>query len=230
MYSKFLDYLKNSNERMMSNPVGEIAIGGLRVYIKEPLPDHVDVEYCFSYILEKMPRVFYNNLDKIFIGQFPFLKKREVDAVYKDGSIYITNNQETNDTFIADIIHEVAHAFEDSKQKELYDDETIKKEFLSKRKALLAILKNKNFLQEPITEEDFYKTEYSAEFDNFLYKTVGYSKLEAETRNIFLSPYAATCLREYFANAFEIFFVKDLFLVKKHAPSVYTKLINYLEF
>jgi hypothetical protein len=230
MNNKILDYLKNSNRIKNNTPIGDISINGLRVYIKEPLPENINMEYCFSYILERMPRFFYSNLDKIVIGQFPFIKKREVDAIYKDGIIYITNNQESNDSLMADIVHELAHAFEESKRDEIYGDQKIKNEFLSKRIALYNILNSNSLLDKSIKIQDFYNTDYSEKFDMYLYKTVGYNKLGSLSKNIFISPYASTCLREYFANAFEIFFVNDMFIVKKHSPSVYNKLIQYLEF
>ena len=215
---------------MSENPIGDFYVGELRVYIKEPLPEHINAKECFSYILRKMPKIFYQNLDKVFIGQFPFLKSRQVDAIYKDRCIYITNNQETNDSLIADVIHEIAHAFEDTKRDEIYGDQEIKKEFLSKRQALYQALHTNNMIVDEIEKHEFYDVSYSEKFDNYLYKTVGYNKLGPLISNIFISPYAATCLREYFANAFEIFFVNDLSLVQNYTPSVYKKLIQYLEF
>lgn len=230
MTNKILDYLKKSNNNMRQSPIGDLLIGGIRVYVKEPIPSNIDIYYCFSYILEKMPKFFYSNLDKIVVGQFPFLRKREVDAIYKDKTIYVTNNQETNESLMADIVHELAHAFEEHMRDDLYGDEQIKNEFLSKRKALFNILNTYNLVQEPINEQDFYNIEYSEKFDTYLYKVIGYNKLGPLTRDIFISPYASTCLREYFANAFEIFFINDMFLVKKHTPSIYKKLTEYLEF
>ena len=47
---------------------------------------------------------------------------------------------------------------------------------------------------------------YVLEFDEFLYKTVGYDLLRDLTVELFVSPYAATSLREYFANGFEHYF------------------------
>jgi hypothetical protein len=230
MSNKSLEYIKNANKRMSENPIGDFFVGELRIYIKEPVPEHIDVRQCFAYILQKMPKIFYENIDKVFIGQFPFLRKREVDAIYKDGCIYITNNQEQNESLMADIVHEMAHAFENLKYNDIYGDQEIKKEFLSKRKALFDVLYRNNLLSGELSKQDFYNTEYSEKFDNYLYKTVGYDKLEPLIRNIFISPYAATCLREYFANAFEIFFVNDLALVQKYTPHIYNKLIQYLEF
>lgn len=230
MNDKFVDYLNKTSSFIRNSSFGDTSIAGVRIYIKEPLPENIDMSRCFSYILEKMPKIFYGNLEKIVIGQFPFLIKRQVDAIYKDRTIYITNNQETNESLMADIIHELAHAFEESKSSEIYDDQTIKNEFISKRIALYRVLDNNNLISSSITEEDFYNTNYSEKFDQFLYKTIGYNKLSSLAKDIFISPYGSTCLREYFANAFEIFFMNDIFLVQKYTPSIYKKLIQYLEF
>lgn len=230
MSNKMLDYLKNSKNKFAKSPTGNFSVNGLSIYIKEPVTDGVDVEYCFSYVLEKIPKFFYKNLNKVFIGQFPFLRSREVDAIYKDGCIYITNNQETNETLIADLVHELAHCFEELHNKELYGDEEIKQEFVSRRKSLYNLLKANSLIGKQIKEEDFYNTEYDIKFDDYLYRVVGYDKIGNLSRTLFISPYAATCLREYFANAFETFFTKDMFIVKQQTPSIYKKLINYLEF
>jgi hypothetical protein len=50
------------------------------------------------------------------------------------------------------------------------------------------------------------------------------------TNGLFISPYAATSLREYFANAFEEFFVNDMKPVKDLTPSIYKKIIEHLDF
>jgi len=230
MSVKIIHYLRKLQESVEQNPLGEISVMGLKIYIKEPVPEHVHIKYSVYYILEKMPKMFYENINRIIIGQFPFLKKREVDAIYKDKCIYVTNNQESNESLIADIIHELAHAFEDQYREDIYGDLEIENEFLSKRKALYNILKANNLIPKTIGEKHFQNLNYDQDFDLFLYKTVGYNKLSSLMNGIFISPYAATCLREYFANAFEIFFTKDMFVAKKQATSVHNKLINYLEF
>ena len=69
--------------------------------------------------------------------------------------------------------------------------------------------------------------EYNEEFDMFLYKKVGYDKLEIILSGIFISPYAATSLREYFATGFAEFFTNpDLnSFLQKVSPELYKKLI-----
>ena len=76
----------------------------------------------------------------------------------------------------------------------------------------------------------FLNTDFDLEFDEFLYKTVGYPTLRLVTTNLFYSPYGSTSLREYFANGFEAFFMKeDINLLKKISPILYGKIIELLK-
>ena len=61
-------------------------------------------------------------------------------------------------------------------------------------------------------------------FDEFLYKTVGYETLVNITMGLFISPYAATSLKEYFANGFEAYFIGDRSYLKKISPYIYDKI------
>lgn len=227
--NSLVNYLRKSYERNQLNPVGEIHIAGLRVSIQDPVNQEIDLKECLSYVFEKMPKIFYSNVRAIKIGQFPFLKEREVEAIYKDGVIYITNQHENRQSIISDIIHEVAHAFEEKNHDSIYEDEKIEQEFLAKRQILFNGLKSRDLIFPPIEEKDFLEVKYEKKFDNYLYNTIGYGKIRSVSENLFISPYAATCLREYFANAFENFFINDIYLVKKVCPNIYYKLMFYLE-
>ena len=55
-----------------------------------------------------------------------------------------------------------------------------------------------------VPKEVFLDTEYSKEFDMFLLQDVGYDKLSEIAKGIFISPYAATSLREYIATAYKL--------------------------
>ena len=67
---------------------------------------------------------------------------------------------------------------------------------------------------------------FAENFDEFLYKEVGYDLLNRLVTGLFASPYAATSLREYFANGFEYFFCKDSQYLQKISPKLYSKILN----
>lgn len=221
-----IDYLRKSLQS--SSSVGEFTLAGLLVIIKDPLPKNVNVRECLSLILERMPRNLFSNVKNIIIGRFDFLQQRNVQAIYKNNTIYITNEHDDNYDFMSDIIHEIAHAFEEKNSKYIYQDGRVKDEFLAKRQALYSkLLNDGTFLM--IDKSYFMKSEFNLIFDQYLYGTIGYQKLSYITSDIFVSPYGATSLREYFANAFENFFINDMVLVHKYAPTVYEKLLNFME-
>jgi len=72
----------------------------------------------------------------------------------------------------------------------------------------------------------FLDTEYDQQFDEFLFKDVGYDKLSKILMGLFISPYAATSLSEYFATGFTEFYMHpnehDFF--KKTSPQLYNKM------
>ena len=69
--------------------------------------------------------------------------------------------------------------------------------------------------------------EYSWKFDEFLLKDIGYEKISMNIQDLFLSPYAVTSLREYYAIGFEEYFLGDKGYLKKISPILFLK-INLL--
>jgi len=229
MGNKSLDYLKKSHQNVFDNNVGETKIQGILVFVKDPLPKNVDMRSCLQYVLERMPKTVLSGVERIMIGQFPFLQSRHVDAIFDDGIIYVSNVHENNLDFYTDVVHEIGHAFEEKNKDFLYGDGEIEREFLGKREKLFQLLDKNNLITHPITKEMFENTKYDKNFDEFLYRKIGYGLLRNFTEGLFISPYGATCIREYYGNAFENFFTNDIFLVKKYSPAVYDKLIEFLE-
>ena len=158
----------------------------------------------------------------IKIGDFSFLNSREVNALYDDesGIIYITNQQDSNTDLLDDIVHEISHSVEDLFMDHLYSDGDIEREFLAKRNALGRELK----YDYEVGHFNFSNVEYSENFDELLYKTVGYDKLRNYTDGLFASPYGATSLREYFSNCFEEYYLGDRNYLSKLCPAAYQKI------
>lgn len=227
--SKALEYLKKSNAKLYKNPTGGFGAFGIRFYIKEPVQQTVNVKECIEFVFSSIPKKVYSNVKSVQIGKFPFLNKRHLQAMYKDGIIYVTNEHEDNKSLISDIVHEISHALEDEKSNEIYGDGLVASEFIEKRKSLYRLMSANNLVGDRVSEKHFLETKYSPMFDQFLYSVIGYDRLWQYTNGLFVSPYAATSLGEYFANGFENFFINDIFIVKKTCPQVYNKLILFLE-
>jgi hypothetical protein len=184
-----------------------------------------DLESVISSIQKSIPTSLVKDLDYIFVANSDYLKERDLDSVFVDGMIYASPEMESTDEALLTIVHEIAHSVEES-FPQIYEDETIETEFINKRIKLMQIL---NAHDIETAGHDFVSTEYEEKFDDFLYLQVGYPLLRNLTSGLFMSPYAATSVREYFADAFEEYFLRDPMGVKLIAPAVYYKIEELLE-
>jgi hypothetical protein len=192
-------------------------LSGIDVFIKDRTPDGIDDEFVFDYISARIPFHLANGVDVIYVGQFPEMKDRQINAFYEDGAIYITNEQDDEMDMIDDIIHELAHSAEVNNQALIYGSGRLQREFKAKRENLFTVIKDiydvpKGFLSD---------LDYNREIDDFLFKTVGYDILNQLVVNIFVSGYAATSVSEYFARGFEEYFIGDKDSLKKMSPVLY---------
>lgn len=192
-------------------------LSGVDVYIKDRLPKEIDPEFVFNYISARIPFHLAKNVDIIYVGQFPEMKEREINAYYEDGAIYVTNQQDEEMDMIDDIIHELAHSVEKNNEELIYGTGSLQSEFKAKRKNLAGRLAHISALP-----DDFLSNiEYSKEIDDFLYRIIGYDILNQLTVNIFVSGYAATSVSEYFARGFEEYFIGDKASLQKLSPVLY---------
>jgi len=192
-------------------------LSGVNVYIKDRLPDDIDPEFVFNYISARVPFHLVRNVDVIYVGQFPEMKERDLNAYYEDGAIYVTNQQEEDIDMIDDIIHELAHSVERNNEEIVYGNGSLQREFKAKRRNLYNVMSEMFDVPEGFLRD----IEYNKEIDMFLYKTVGYEILNQLVTNIFVSGYAATSVSEYFARGFEEYFIGDKDSLKQLSPVLY---------
>ena len=222
----YVQLINESSDKQAAARREWTVFGDVQLFVKDFPPPAVSVQDIIQELEEKIPKKFVQTLDIIYVGQFKQLQQRQVEAVYEDGAIYVSNEQPTEDEFVESIGHEIAHVLEETSPIEVYGDGTIEEEFLGKRRRLWSILKAEG-LANKVDLRHFENTEYMKDFDAYLYKKVGYPMLTSLTMGLFLSPYAATSMREYFANAFEAFFLNDeKQYVKQISPAVYNKLVG----
>jgi hypothetical protein len=191
------------------------------VFIKDKFTTDLDFDFCLRQVASKIPSYLLSGIDIIYVGQFDFLNKREISAIYDKGAIYVTNVQEDEQDIIEDIIHEISHSLEERYSDFIYSDGKMMNEFLGKRKKLYFLLKAEN--QNPPVELQT-KIEFDQNIDDYLYKQVGYKLLWSLVTGLFISPYSVTDLREYFAVGFEYYVQGDFTTVKQMCPTLFTRL------
>jgi len=202
--------------------------GNIPLYVKDIPPPKVNIERVLDKVQSVISRDLIKNieLDTFIVGHIPEFEERQLNALYKDGAIYVTNAQSSNDDMVDDIVHEIAHAYESTHMQEIYGDMRIENEFIEKRKKLYSILESVGYELPP---KYFLDVEYDEDFDMFLYVGVGYPTLVTLTYQLFTSPYAITSLREYFAKGFEEYFLGDKKNLKETSPFLYNKIVELVD-
>jgi len=199
---------------------------GTDIYIQEPLGEHINLDFVFDYIMARVPNKLLDSVDVIYVGDFPDFKRRDINAYYDDGAIFVTNNQDDDKDMIDDIVHEIAHGVEERYNDFIYSDNTLEKEFLAKRQALYRMMKAHD-LNPPkimITDSSFNK-----ELDDYFYEEVGYEIMNDLVNGVYVSAYAATSLNEYFARGFEEYVFGERKYLAKYCPALFRVLEDLFE-
>jgi hypothetical protein len=195
---------------------------GIHVYFKDEIINDVDAEVVISKVESKIPLHLLSEIEMIIVGWFDEFEKRSVNAFYDSGTVYITNMQDSEEDMFDDIIHEISHSLEEAHGYFIYGDEKVKDEFLKKRAFLHDLLWKLDY---KVPKSLFGDVEFNTEFDDFLHKKIGYSKLSPICQGLFVNAYAATSLREYFATMFTEFYLdSDHSYLKKLCPILYKKI------
>ena len=215
---KLTNYIKKSSDDLTAKKE-TLFFNNITVYIKDPLPEDVSLKAVLTRVEAVLPKHLITNLEAIYVGEFEYLKKREVNAAFQDGALYISNDQDDEEDLLDDVIHELAHSVEEQYGLQVYGDGVIEKEFIGKRKQLYNILRSYDY---DIPKSAFLNVDFSEAFDNLLYKDIGYDKLEHFTMGLFPSNYSVTSLREYFAVGFERYFLNSRTDLAKVSPELFT--------
>ena len=109
---------------------------GTDVYIMHPLPEHVSIEEVLETVSKRIPSHLKTGVDVIYIGQFQNMIDREVNALFEDGAIYITNDQDDLEDMVDDLVHELAHSVEKEYPDLIFEDGRLFKEFRYQRYGL----------------------------------------------------------------------------------------------
>ena len=217
-------YIKESSKKAES--LKSFNFFGKPVQVLQPLDDSVSLKSVINKIEQLVPTFLTNNFEIVYVGDFKDFHREHnsFNAMYKDGALYVSNQQDNEADLIDDLVHEIAHSFEKEYDAEIYGDNALEDEFLGKRKRL------RYLVDKPTLNMVYYlNPEYQSAFDQHLYDDLGYDYLRTLAANLFYSPYAITSLREYWANGFENYLLGDTQKLKDLSPVLYTKIKQILE-
>jgi len=201
------------------------SLPGIDIFIKDQLPEHVSASFVFEYISSRVPWYLMGNVEIIYVGLFPEMRERDINAYFENDAIYVTSEQDDEMDMIEDIIHEISHSVEQKHGDLIYGDSLLEREFLAKRGRLENRLKGKHKFPAAFS----VSPDYDKATDEFLYKDIGYDALNQYVVNIFPSAYSATSISEYWAIGFEEMFLGDRQALKQLCPVLYNKLITLIK-
>jgi len=220
------NYIVEQQKKLKNKSLDFYTATGLHVYFQQPV-EGIDVEAVINKVENTLPQHLLDEVEMIIFGWFKEFEERDINAFYKDNALYVSPLQQSEQDLFDDIVHETAHSLESPHGYELYADEKLKKEFLRKRVHLHDILWNAGFRA---PKAFFLDIEYNEEFDQYLYEQIGYDKLAAHMSGLFINPYAATSLREYFATGFTEFYLDTNHkFLRTVSPALYEKILALQE-
>ena len=200
------------------------------VFIIDSFPKSIDTNYIMKSVEETIPTSFMQGIEGIYVGNFPELKSRDIQAFSRDDAIYLSSFEDepniSPELIVRDIVHEISHFLEENYYYEIYDDDLIRREYEGKKQRLADLLRAEGY---EFPEKLFFSDDYVDELDDFLYKKIGYDKISILSVGLFLSPYSITSIREYFANGFEEYLMGDYDYLKDISPILFSKIQELIE-
>ena len=219
---KIMSQILNRIKEQQKNRSEYVLFNSIPVFIKDKITNEIDINKLIQSLESMLPYPTSGMLKSVVVGEHPLFAKRKINAFYHDNILYVSNQQDDLNDMLDDIVHEYSHAYEEIHAEKLYSDGAIKDEFLNKRIVLERTLRHEGY---DTLQFDFNNINFNQSLDNFLLSVVGYERFEKITKyGLFINPYAATSLREYFATGFEEYILGDHQELKTISPILYSKL------
>ena len=221
-----MNKLKNYITEQQGELFEYLVASKIPLIIKDKLSSDIYIPDLIKRIESVLPNISKYLIDSIIVANLDVFRKNKTNALYHDKKIYVSNNQDNLNDMLDDIVHEYSHALEEKYGEEIYLDNSIEDEFVSKRRSLRSMLS----IHYDLNNYDFDKLEYDKEFDKLLFNVIGYEKFGNLTKHgLFINPYAATSLREYFATGFEEYVLGDHKELETISPKLYQKINNIMQ-
>lgn len=218
--------LQQSQTRILSEKKRFYFNRGIEFVLDKPLQKDIDIEKVMGLLRSNLPVSSYVGINNVYFGEFDILKKRSLTALHHKNNIYISSEELTSEKEILDdLVHEFAHRFEENNSEKIYEDGKIINEYLGKMNRLHDLItQDYNLEEHGLSYFDFINTEFEPKLDKFFYETVGYTEIENMAPTLFIRPYAATSVREYFATGFEDYYLEGGLQLKKISPILHSRI------
>ena len=211
--------------RKTSNVIREnMSINQVGIEITSDMPEDINLSKVLITLKGSVPSAYFKKLNGIKVLDLEEFEERNISAKYSsdDQILYVSaQRQDSNADMLDDLIHEIGHHAEFLYDDFIYGDNIIRDEFHLKRMELRFEVAAD---VDDYTQFDFKDVAYDPEFDTFLYKRIGKEKIKMMTAGMFVRPYQAMSLREYFAVGFEQYYLGNHKALHRDCPVLYKRL------
>ena len=104
------DFIADSSAKNKRSQKHFIVFDTVSLYILNPLPENVNILEVIESVENKIPSHLVSYIDAVYVGTFKEFEEKQINAMYRDGAVYVSNNQDNVADMVDDIIHEIAHA------------------------------------------------------------------------------------------------------------------------
>ena len=97
-------YIQNSSNLDINE---NFIFSNTTIYVKDPMPEEINLQKILRNVEKMIPNYLAQGIDSIYVGQFQDLIDREVNSLYRGGTIFITNGQNDEEDVLDDLVHEI---------------------------------------------------------------------------------------------------------------------------
>ena len=115
----------------------ETIFHGKYVFIQDPFPPHISLTTVLQTVEKIIPQYLVYNIDVLYVGDFEYFEQRNINAMYDNGALYVSNKQDDEEDMVDDIVHEISHAVEEKYQQRFMEMENWNKNFWEKEKSYM---------------------------------------------------------------------------------------------
>jgi len=215
--------LKYLRESVAATPL--VNIHGVTFHAKDPLPPDIPIGHLKKDILKHIPPKLFSGVKSVFIGNFEYLQARGAQAISYNGSIFISNQQQSSMEIVDDLAHELGHMVEKKYFHNIHSNPTLEREFLQKKNKASEII-SQSGISSAVFKSD---SQYDPELDDLFSNKIGLHNLEKSFSNLVVTPYSLVSLSEYFCEGLEFYLLDDAFYLQSLCPILYNVIETIIE-
>ena len=99
-----INYLQTQQQKLMEQLNSFYTPNGIHVYVNSPLSnEEIDLEKVISKVESTIPSHLLSEIEMVIVGWFDEFEEQKINAFYKDGTLHLSNIQNSMEDMYDDI-------------------------------------------------------------------------------------------------------------------------------